>query len=117
MDWSMTKRGFLGGSLTALGGLLAGCGSSRAEERFEIMKSDAEWRSTLTADRYRILRGHSTERAYSSPLNMEKRHGFFVCAACGQKLFSSETKFESGTGSVARVRSMTRWTTWPRQTE
>ena len=65
---------------------------------FPVQKSDAEWRAALTADRYRILRGHSTERAFSSPLNSEKRHGIFVCAACGQKLFSSDAKFESGTG-------------------
>jgi peptide-methionine (R)-S-oxide reductase len=61
-------------------------------------KSDAEWRAALPSNRYRILRGHSTERAFSSPLNAEKRTGTFVCAACGQRLFSSETKFESGTG-------------------
>jgi peptide-methionine (R)-S-oxide reductase len=65
---------------------------------FPVQKSDAEWRAALTGDRYRILRGHATERAFSSPLNVEKRRGVFVCGACGQKLFSSSTKFESGTG-------------------
>jgi methionine-R-sulfoxide reductase len=65
---------------------------------FPLQKSEAEWRAALTPDRYRVLRGHSTERAFSSPLNAEKRPGVFVCAACGQPLFSSTTKFESGTG-------------------
>jgi peptide-methionine (R)-S-oxide reductase len=68
------------------------------DEAFPLTKSDAEWRTALTPDRYRILRNHGTERAFSSPLNAEKRTGVFVCAGCGQALFSSETKFESGTG-------------------
>jgi peptide-methionine (R)-S-oxide reductase len=73
-------------------------GTSVDDAVFPLQKSDAEWRAALTSDRYRILRGRGTERAFSSPLNAEKRNGIFVCAACGQKLFSSETKFESGTG-------------------
>ena len=52
----------------------------------------------LPADRYRILRGRGTERPFSSPLNAEKRSGIFACGACGQELFTSDTKFESGTG-------------------
>ena len=72
--------------------------TSSLEGAFPIQKTDDEWRTVLASDRYRILRGHSTERAFSSPLNAEKRAGIFVCAACGQQLFSSETKFESGTG-------------------
>ena len=72
--------------------------TSAAGDVFPMQKSDAEWRAALPSNRYRILRGHSTERAFSSPLNAEKRTGTFVCAACGQRLFSSETKFESGTG-------------------
>jgi peptide-methionine (R)-S-oxide reductase len=73
-------------------------GTSNDDAAFPLQKSDAEWRAALTSDRYRILRGHGTERAFSSPLNAEKRNGLFVCAACGQKLFASDTKFESGTG-------------------
>jgi peptide-methionine (R)-S-oxide reductase len=68
------------------------------DEAFPLKKSDAEWRAALTPDRYRILRGRGTERAFSSPLNAEKRKGIFGCAGCGQALFSSDTKFESGTG-------------------
>ena len=79
---------------------LTGGGTERSahEAMFPLQRSDAEWRAALTPDRYRILRGQKTERAFSSPLNAEKRTGVFACAACGQKLFSSETKFESGTG-------------------
>ena len=72
--------------------------SPAREAAFPVHRSDAEWRAVLPADRFRILRGRATERAFSSPLNAEKRSGVFVCAACGQKLFSSKTKFESGTG-------------------
>jgi peptide-methionine (R)-S-oxide reductase len=60
--------------------------------------SDAEWRARLDGDAYRVLREHGTERAGTSPLNSEKREGRFVCAGCGQALFSSETKYESGSG-------------------
>jgi peptide-methionine (R)-S-oxide reductase len=73
-------------------------GTAADDGAFLVQKTDAEWRAALTSDRYRILRGRSTERAFSSPLNKEKRNGIFVCAACGQKLFLSDTKFESGTG-------------------
>ncbi len=61
-------------------------------------RSDAEWQASLSPEQYRVLRKHGTERAGTSPLNAEKRAGSFVCAGCGQPLFSSETKYESGTG-------------------
>ncbi len=61
-------------------------------------KTDAEWRASLTPEQYRILREHGTERAFSNPLNDEKREGMFRCAGCGTELFSSAAKFESGTG-------------------
>jgi len=61
-------------------------------------KTDDEWRKTLTPEQFHVLREHGTERAGTSPLNVEKRDGTFCCAACGQALFSSDTKFESGTG-------------------
>ncbi len=60
--------------------------------------SDAEWKKRLTAEQYNILRKHGTERAGTSPLNHEKRKGTFECAGCELALFSSDTKFESGTG-------------------
>lgn len=66
----------------------------------EIAKTmtDQEWRARLPPEQYRVLRGHGTERAGSSPLNAEKRSGIFACAGCGAELFSADTKFESGTG-------------------
>jgi peptide-methionine (R)-S-oxide reductase len=63
-----------------------------------MQKTDEEWRGTLTPEQFYVLRKHGTEPPGSSPLNAEKRDGTFKCAACGQSLFSSETKFESGTG-------------------
>ncbi|MGV6819116.1 MAG: peptide-methionine (R)-S-oxide reductase MsrB [Parvularcula sp.] len=60
--------------------------------------SDAEWKERLSPDQYRVLRREATERAGTSPLNNEKRKGTFVCAGCALPLFSSEAKFESGTG-------------------
>lgn len=67
-----------------------------SEEKIE--KDDAEWRRILSPEEYRVLRKHGTERAGTSPLNNEKRPGTFVCAGCSLPLFSSETKFDSGTG-------------------
>jgi peptide-methionine (R)-S-oxide reductase len=67
-------------------------------DKFEVTKSDEEWQRTLEPDEFHVLRRHVTERAGSSPLNHEKGKGTFVCAGCGQRLFSSDTKFESGTG-------------------
>ena len=66
--------------------------------RFPVEKSEQEWRARLTPEQYRVLRDRGTERAGTSPLNGEKREGTFVCAGCGQALFPSETKYESGTG-------------------
>ena len=66
--------------------------------QFPVQKTDDQWRDTLSAEQYRVLREHGTERAFTSPLNNEKRQGTFVCAGCGQLLLSSDTKFESGTG-------------------
>jgi peptide-methionine (R)-S-oxide reductase len=64
----------------------------------KIVKSDADWRAALTPEQYYVLRQHGTEGAGTSRLNQEKRKGVFVCAACGTPLFSSDAKFESGTG-------------------
>ncbi len=63
-----------------------------------IVRSDAEWRELLSEDQYQVLRREGTEPPGSSPLNSEKRPGTYVCAGCGQALFSSDTKYESGTG-------------------
>jgi len=71
---------------------------AQAAEKFEIEKTDAEWRAQLTAQQYEILRKEGTERPWTSPLLKEHRKGTFACAGCDLPLFSSETKFESGTG-------------------
>lgn len=63
-----------------------------------IEKTDDEWKKTLTPEQFHVLREHGTERAGTSPLNVEKREGIFMCGACGQPLFTSDTKYESGTG-------------------
>ena len=68
------------------------------ELEFPVHKTDDEWQDTLSPSQYHVLREHGTERAGTSPLNSEKRAGMFRCAGCGLDLFSSATKFESGTG-------------------
>ena len=73
-------------------------GGKQSEESFPVHKSETEWKSVLSPEQYYVLRQHGTERAGTSPLNREKRAGVFHCAGCGQPLFASETKFESGTG-------------------
>jgi peptide-methionine (R)-S-oxide reductase len=71
---------------------------SQVTESFPVTHTDAEWREILTPEQYAILRGHGTERPGTCALNFEKRAGAFSCAGCGQKLFVSGRKFESGTG-------------------
>ena len=63
-----------------------------------IVKTDAEWKALLSPEAFAVARKHGTERAGTSPLNQEKREGMFACVCCGQTLFSSADKFESGTG-------------------
>ncbi|MCA1661220.1 MAG: peptide-methionine (R)-S-oxide reductase MsrB [Novosphingobium sp.] len=75
------------------------CNAAPAKAKaFPIVKSDAEWKRLLTPSQYAVLRKHATERPGSSPLDKEKRKGTFVCAADRNPLFSSATKFDSGTG-------------------
>ena len=71
---------------------------SKQSDQFPVVKPDAEWKSTLSPEQFRVLREHGTERAGTSPLNYEKRTGVFHCAGCAQPLFASDTKYESGTG-------------------
>jgi peptide-methionine (R)-S-oxide reductase len=65
---------------------------------FEITKTEAEWKSFLTPEQFNVLRKHGTERAGTSPLDKEHGKGTFACAGCDLPLFSSDTKFNSGTG-------------------
>jgi peptide-methionine (R)-S-oxide reductase len=67
------------------------------DDEFKARTED-EWRQTLSPDAFHVLREHGTERAGTSPLNHEKRDGTFYCAGCGQPLFVSDSKYESGTG-------------------
>ena len=63
-----------------------------------IEKPDSEWRKQLSPDAYHVTREHGTERAGTSPLNQESRNGMFHCVGCGNAVFPSDAKFESGTG-------------------
>jgi peptide-methionine (R)-S-oxide reductase len=97
----LDRRMFLAGasSLAVIAGLYwVRQPSDAAEPSFEIQKTEAEWRHTLTPAQFDVLRRHSTEMPGSSTLNHEKREGTFACAGCDLPLFSSATKFESGTG-------------------
>jgi peptide-methionine (R)-S-oxide reductase len=100
-----TRRNVL---LGAVFGVLGGAGAwtaftasgapSNSTDTFPVNHSDAEWRQQLSPAAYDVLRNAGTEHPYSSPLNDEHRTGTFGCAGCGQALFSSTTKFDSGTG-------------------
>jgi peptide-methionine (R)-S-oxide reductase len=68
------------------------------QTRFPVEKTDEEWRQQLTPEQYAVLRGHGTERPGTCALLHEHRAGTFACAGCGQPLFKTERKFESGTG-------------------
>jgi peptide-methionine (R)-S-oxide reductase len=90
----------LGASAVALGAFWRLSTDTKAApaEKFEIEKSDEAWRQQLTPAQYSVLRKHGTERPGTSALNHEKRKGTFACAGCALPLFSSDTKYESGTG-------------------
>ena len=89
-------RLFAAGAASAV---LAACGSGRAEAKtYPVRFSDAEWKRKLSPKQYYILRQNGTERPYSSALLNEHRKGTFVCAADGNPLYSSATKYDSGTG-------------------
>jgi peptide-methionine (R)-S-oxide reductase len=93
----MTRRGLLL-SASIAAAVLVVARSAHAGQSFEVTRADAEWRKLLTPDQYAVLRQSGTERPFSSPLLHEKRRGNFACAGCDLDLFSSTTKYESGTG-------------------
>jgi peptide-methionine (R)-S-oxide reductase len=98
----MTRRHLIAG----LGGVVAALSPWRqlfaargmADKKFEVTHTDAEWKKLLTPEQYAVLRHEATERPFTSPLLHEKRRGNFACAGCQLDLFSSTTKFDSGTG-------------------
>jgi len=102
MAIQVTKRTLIGGAAAAVGALfLPACSRKSAEagaETFEVTKSPEEWRKILSPAQFAVLREEDTERSGSSPLNAEHRRGTYICAGCALPLYTSEAKFESGTG-------------------
>ncbi|MFN3889190.1 MAG: peptide-methionine (R)-S-oxide reductase MsrB [Beijerinckiaceae bacterium] len=84
--------------MSGIGSLFGKSAKDSKGEDFAVEKTPEEWKRELTPEQYYVLREHGTERAGTSPLNAEKRAGVFKCAGCGNDLFESATKFESGTG-------------------
>jgi peptide-methionine (R)-S-oxide reductase len=101
----ITRRTGLAASVgTLIYGLIAWRGAGLRDaaaaeaQSFELVRSDDAWRKLLTPNQYAVLRKEGTERPFTSPLNDEHRAGSFSCAGCALPLFSSKTKFDSGTG-------------------
>ena len=96
----LSRRSLLGGVALVMGvglcGATAACGQE--QPRFAYRLTDGQWRSRLTPMQYYVLRQEGTERPFTHPLNNEHRRGRFSCAGCDLPLFSSSTKFDSGTG-------------------
>lgn len=98
-DTILSRRRFLGGlAMSAALPVLGACGEAAQARAYPVSFSEAEWRRRLTPEQFRILRLKGTERSFTSPLLGEHRRGTFLCAADGQALFSSATKYDSGTG-------------------
>lgn len=97
-----SRRDFTKIGLAFAGTMTAANTRANAEEpaamRFEVMKSDDEWKKTLTPEQFYVLRKHGTERAGTSPLDKTYSPGLYNCAGCDLPLFGSDTKFDSGTG-------------------
>ncbi len=90
--------GLVGGGALLQGLMRSAPAGAATTHAFEVIKSEAQWRETLTPHQFRVLRQADTEYPFSSPLDREKRRGTFACAGCRLPLFSSETKFDSRTG-------------------
>lgn len=99
-DTKLNRRRLLGWmGVGASMPVLAACGSAQAREgNFRVTRSEEEWRRQLSPAEFRILRQEGTERAFTSPLNDEKGAGTFACKGCGNALYSSRHKYDSGTG-------------------
>ena len=95
-----TRRAFLGGASVAIaGGFIASCAQAKGSpEKFKLTLSDTEWKKRLTPVQYATLRQEATDRPFASPFLNEHRTGIFSCAGCNLPVYSSKTKFNSGTG-------------------
>jgi peptide-methionine (R)-S-oxide reductase len=89
----MQRRRFIGSLLTGSAILVTGHTFG-----YEVTKSDADWKKQLSPAAYEVLRHQGTEAPFTSPLDNEHRKGIFACAGCALDLYSSDTKFDSGTG-------------------
>ena len=97
----MNRRSFLFRSTALAAGAVAlppAAALAQGAPSDKVVKSAAEWKKILTPEQYHVLREEGTERAFTSPLDKEKRRGTFVCAGCDLPLFTSDTKYDSGTG-------------------
>ena len=94
----LTRRTALSGLAAIASASLLQATAARAGGDDHVGMSDAEWRAKLSPEQYQILRKEGTEAPFTSPLLHEERKGVFACAGCGLDLFSSSTKFDSGTG-------------------
>jgi peptide-methionine (R)-S-oxide reductase len=101
----MNKRTFLTAGMTWVGSTLIlnqwfrrSSAMATPQKQFEVTKTAEEWQQSLPAESFRVLREHGTERAGTSPLDKQYGKGTYDCAGCGQALFTSDTKFNSGTG-------------------
>ena len=94
----MNRRKFLASASGVVAAAAIAPAQSQAASADRVTKTPEEWRKILTPEQFHVLREEGTERPGSSPLNYEKRTGTFLCAGCGQALFDSQTKYESGSG-------------------
>lgn len=93
------RRTFLKLGLASLAGVFTAHAATQKKQRADkVVKTDAEWKQILTKEQYYITRQKGTERAFSGALNNNKLKGTYLCVCCDLPLFSSDTKFDSGTG-------------------
>jgi peptide-methionine (R)-S-oxide reductase len=101
---TMTRKSILVGGATLVAAIFGRSmihmskADAKSTDHFEFTLSDEEWRKRLTAEQYYVMRQHGTETAFSSPLDHEFRPGTYACAGCALALFSSKTKYDSGSG-------------------
>lgn len=93
----LSLAGALAGA-TGISAIRTSVKAASEKETFEVTKTEAEWKAILTPEQYQVLRRHGTERAGTSPLDKTYAPGTYHCAGCNQALFTSEAKFDSGTG-------------------